>query len=205
MSTSIKAVDLFDNLDVNDLKVDVARLGSDFSRALERKRYQAKVIKTARPGVTLGTMRVNDERYIVVFEEERAVGFVYFEKPSRKIGPRSPIVSPHAKFLPEAQGKGYATSVYTWALNSGMCFISAGEQSRAANMLWLKLGKARQWFLIRQEFLSNGIFSYEGHGENLTRRELNDEDTRIVLLGKGWTLEKFASAIGLKFHNQEIA
>lgn len=202
MSTRIQAVDLFNNLDSNDLKGDIARLESDFQSALERKRYQAKVIKTARPGVTLGTMRVHDERYIIVYEDEHAVGFVYFEKPTRRISPTSAIVTPHARFLPKAQGKGYASSVYTWALSSGMCFISAGEQSTGANMLWLKLGKVWPWFLIREEFLSHGVFSYEGRGEHLTRKQLNEEETRLVLLGKGWTLEKFASAISLKFHAQ---
>lgn len=106
---------------------------------------------------------------------------------------RSPFKTPHSMFDPAYAGKGLATLVYTWLLKSGLCLISGEFQTQGANRLWAKLASNWPWFLIKQE-----ASSYSYLGQEVSKGVALSRKSRIVLLGKGWTLDKFKAKAKIK-------
>lgn len=95
--------------------------------------------------------------------------------------------SPHSRYGPAYQRRGLATAVYSWALKSGLCLLSGPRQSPAAHCLWLSLGFAH-WLLVAQ--LNDRQLKQRACIEPAAFERL---DTRLLLLGAGWTPERFAS------------
>lgn len=97
------------------------------------------------------------------------------------------IVNPHSQLLPEHRGKGVMKRMYQQILNEGYCFISGKRHSTSANMLWAALARSNPWFAVDRSNLSHLVFL----GQDISPRTAQREDVRLVLLGKGWTVEKF--------------
>lgn len=201
MTHPIQAVDLTVSLNPSEIREYIANQATRFEEFLPRKRNGAQWIKTAMRGVRLGVFHARDymgeTMYVLVYEGDLAVGVVRLEQPSAAQNFKGSIVTPHSMFLPMSQGKGYASSIYIWALNAGICLVSAVNQSAAANKLWIKLGKTWPWFVI---YDPRGDYRYEyaGDGTQLSTKELNSDKTRLVLLGRGWNEAKFAKRFKLK-------
>lgn len=98
--------------------------------------------------------------------------------------------SPHSRYGSAYQRRGLASAVYSWTLQSGLCLLSGPRQSPAAYRLWLSLGRAHP-LLVAQ--LSDKQLSHSGSDEPAASERL---DTRLLLLGSGWTPERFASQAG---------
>lgn len=94
--------------------------------------------------------------------------------------------SPHSRYGSAYQRRGLATAVYTWALQSGLCLLSGPRQSPAAHRLWLSLGQTHR-LLVAQ--LNDRQLRHPGSVEPAAFERL---DTRLLLLGSGWTPERFA-------------
>lgn len=97
------------------------------------------------------------------------------------------IVNPHSRLLPEHRGKGVMRRLYQHVLDEGYCFISGKRHSVSANRLWESLSRTNPWFLVDRKNLSHLVFL----GQDVSPKIAQRKDTRIVLLGKGWTVEKF--------------
>ena len=97
------------------------------------------------------------------------------------------IVNPHSVLLPEYRGRGLMRRLYQQVLNEGYCFISGERHSYSANRLWQSLAKTNPWFLVKQ--LNPDTLKFLG--QDINPKVAQRKDVRIVLLGKGWSVEKF--------------
>ena len=98
--------------------------------------------------------------------------------------------SPHSRCGSTYQRRGLASAVYSWTLQSGLYLLSCPRQSPAAYRLWLSLGRAYP-LLVAQ--LNDKQLSCSDSGEPVASERL---DTRLLLLGSGWTPERFARQAG---------
>ena len=195
----IQAMDLDFGMSRRDVQEDL-QVGDKMLLRAEQEKKPIKRITTAVPGVILVTFQhpITKTTSLILVREvdpvskaEHTVGYVRFERQAIGVGRvrYQNLLTPHATFAERAQGKGYASAIYKWALNQGMCFMSSGIQSPGANMMWEKLGRVYPWFLIRVRV--DRLTEFLGQGEGLTKQQLSTYEVRLVLLGKGWTLEKF--------------
>ncbi|ATE58596.1 hypothetical protein [Thauera sinica] len=99
--------------------------------------------------------------------------------------------SPHSRYASAYQGRGIATAVYEWGLDTGFCLLSGARQSTGAHALWQALGRRHPlgYVAIRDKRLH-----YLGTEVASPLRE--DLNTRLILRGKGWSLERM-HALGL--------
>ncbi|MOA40680.1 hypothetical protein D3C78_1625770 [compost metagenome] len=102
------------------------------------------------------------------------------------------VRAPHSKYAEPYQGMGLATAVYRWGLDAGLCIISGARQSAGAHRLWMRL--ARDYELgyvgVRRKQLSY-------LGTSVRPGVLEDLHTRMILLGKGWSLGDYMRATGM--------
>lgn len=101
--------------------------------------------------------------------------------------------APHSKFALPYRRRGLASGLYRWYLESGRCLITGARQSAAANGLWHAL--ARHHTLAYVD-LRDRALTYLGPG--IGARELDDLHCRMVLLGSGWTVDRFARVAGMR-------
>jgi hypothetical protein len=94
--------------------------------------------------------------------------------------------APHSRYAPGYARQGLASAVYGWALNAGMCLLSGPRQSAGAHALWHRLGAGHALGYVR-------LHERELHylGECIGAEVLQDFATRMVLLGSGWSGERF--------------
>lgn len=194
----VQAMDTSYSVSPKDIEKDIAWVSTLAGEATRNK--TAKIIKTAQKNVQLvafTSAKSKNSSYVAVRQDGDLVGFVKFaQEEFGRPRTRSPkLLTPHATFSEAAQGKGYASSIYTWALSQGLCFLSSGTQSKAANVLWSKLGRTHPWFLVAKKL--NQPLAFMGDGAGIPRHTLNSYDTRLVMLGKGWSVEKFRKTFGV--------
>ncbi|MNQ93211.1 hypothetical protein D3C85_1086670 [compost metagenome] len=82
--------------------------------------------------------------------------------------------------------------MYRWGLDAGLCIISGARQSTGAHRLWM--GLARDYELGYVD-LRRKQLSYLGKA--VPAGVLEDLHTRMILLGRGWTLEDYMQATGM--------
>lgn len=103
------------------------------------------------------------------------------------------VRAPHSSFAEAYQRRGLASTLYRWGLGAGLCLISGARQSPAAHALWHALARNHELGCVR---LRDKTLTYLG--TSLPPDVLNDLHTRLLLLGKGWTLARFADASGMR-------
>lgn len=154
--------------------------------------YGMPVVGTDMPGLVLRYREADGEYYVYVEDValRRLAGYTVFNR-LIEVGRRAdPYVrAPHSKYAPGYQGRGLATSIYEWGLNAGMCLLSGARQSAGAHALWLSL--ARRYELGYVD-LRRKRLAYLG--KRVGEAVLNDLHTRMLLLGRGWSLPNFARA-----------
>ncbi|MGJ7544885.1 N-acetyltransferase [Variovorax sp. LT1R16] len=97
--------------------------------------------------------------------------------------------APHSRYRPAYQRRGIAAAVYRWALDAGICLMTGARQSPGAHALWQSLARAHA-----------GGFAEVQHkrlrylGSDIAEQDLERLETRMFLLGRGWTLESFRQA-----------
>lgn len=101
--------------------------------------------------------------------------------------------APHSKFDPQYQRRGLATAVYRWGLDAGLCLLTGARQSAAAHALWHKLSAdyTLGYVDLRDKTLRH-------LGSEVSPQVLGELHTRMLLLGRGWTLAKFTAATGMR-------
>lgn len=103
------------------------------------------------------------------------------------------VRAPHSKYDPLYQRRGLATAIYRWGLDAGLCLVTGARQSEGAHALWQSLGHnyPRGYVELRDKRLR-----YLGREVELVVRDALH--TRMLLLGRGWTLSRFATAAGMR-------
>jgi hypothetical protein len=99
------------------------------------------------------------------------------------------IRSPHSRYAEAYQRKGLATAVYGWALGIGMCLVSGPRQSPGAHRLWMGLSSSYELVFVQVRDKRLRIM-----GPAIEPATFDAFETRMLLLGTGWTLQRFAAA-----------
>jgi hypothetical protein len=74
-----------------------------------------------------------------------------------------------------------------------LCLLTGARQSPAAHALWRKLAEA---YSLGHVDLRNKNLTYLG--SEVSPQVLGELHTRMLLLGRGWTLGKFTAATGMR-------
>jgi hypothetical protein len=103
------------------------------------------------------------------------------------------VRAPHSRYGAPYQRRGLASAVYQWGLDAGFCLISGARQSPGAHALWQHLARRHELGFVD---LRNKTLRYLG--PEVPARVLDELHTRMLLLGQGWTLDRFAAATGMR-------
>jgi len=148
------------------------------------------------PGLVLRYREADGEFYVYLEDRMRGrlAGYTVFNR-LVELGRRAdPLLrAPHSKYDPAYQRQGLATAVYRWALDAGQCLITGARQSAAAHGLWQSLARHYEFRYVcvsRKELTDLGE-----HVPDALLQELN---TRMVLLGRGWTWPALMAAAGIR-------
>jgi hypothetical protein len=141
------------------------------------------------PGFALWHREADGEHYVYVEDtaRQRLAGCTVFNR-LVEVDRRADrcLRAPHSKYARMYQRRGLASAVYRWGLDAGMCLITGARQSPGAHALWHALAREYPLAFVR---LQDKALRYLGCAvEPLV---LEDFHTRMVLLGAGWTPERF--------------
>lgn len=141
-----------------------------------------------RPGLVWHHRKADGEHYVYVEDTARGclAGYTVFNRlieVDRRTDPH--VRAPHSRYAPAYQRRGIATAVYEWGLGQGLCLVSGARQSAGAHALWLALGRRFQlgYVALRQRRMH-----YLGAEPAPALRD--DLNTRLILLGGDWSLER---------------
>lgn len=187
-----------------ELRIDVRLHPDDVDADLEKlyrrfhtpgdSLYGIAACRGPSPGLMLRHREADGEHYVYVEDvvDRRLAGFTVFNRLpdlSRRADPL--LRGPHSRYGTRYQRRGIATTVYRWALGTGMCLISGPRQSRGAHALWKAL--AREHELAYVDLREKNLTVL---GRRVRQQTLEDFHTRMVLLGRGWSLERLIQATG---------
>lgn len=128
--------------------------------------------------------------YVEDLQAHRIAGFTVFSRLIELDKRADRIIrGPHSKFDVAYQRKGLASCIYRWALDAGLCLVTGARQSPGAHALWHKL--ARDYRLGYVDITDKKMRYL---GSSVEPQVLNHLNTRMFLLGKGWSLGSFAAA-----------
>ncbi len=101
--------------------------------------------------------------------------------------------APHSRYGTDYQRLGLATAIYRWGLAAGLCLITGARQSPGAHALWHSLAKHHElgYVDLRQKTLTY-------LGPEVSAQVLEDLNTRMILLGEGWTISRLRAATGMR-------
>lgn len=140
------------------------------------------------PGFIFWHREADGEHYVYVedIQRKRLAGYTVFNRlieVNRRVDRF--VRGPHSKYAPAYQRRGIATAVYQWALGEGFSLISGARQSEGAHALWQSLGR-------RYPLAYVALQSKEVHflGFDVSPALRDDLNTRMILLGDGFTLEQ---------------
>lgn len=148
------------------------------------------------PGLRFLAREADGEHYIYVQDAatDQLIGYTVFNR-LVELDRRADrhLRAPHSKYRTAYQRKGIATTVYQWWLDAGRCLISGARQSAGAHALWERLANAYPRFYVD---LDRKIVRYLGPSvTEPTREALN---TRMILLGAGWSDERLGQLAGVR-------
>lgn len=188
-----------------ELRIDVERPSQPMEDALDSiydRLHQAGDRLHGIPAVPL-----NDPDLVVRYREADGEFYVYVEDVRRQCLAGYTVFNrlievdrkadrhvraPHSSYAEAYQGRGLASAIYRWGLDAGLCLISGARQSPGAHALWRSLAREHELGCVR---LQDKTLTYLGR--EVSPDVMNDLHTRMLLLGKGWTLERFAGATGM--------
>lgn len=187
---------------LTELRIDVKHQPSDIERQLEAlyrrlntpgdALHDLPVLCIRVPGLVLRYREADGEHYVYIEDPARRcmAGYVVFNRlveVNRRAD--SHLRAPHAKLAPAYQRRGIATTIYRWWLGRGNTLITGARQSAGAHALWLSLGK--HYELLYVELRANQLRCLGLQVDSRVRQDLH---TRIVMLGRGWDVDRLAQA-----------
>jgi len=185
-------------IDVNhapqEVENELDAIHARMNRPLDRL-HALPEVKTDIPGIVLRYREADGEYYVYVVDvqRDRVAGYTVFNR-LIEVGKRAdPYVrAPHSKYAAPYQGMGLATAVYRWGLDAGLCIISGARQSTGAHRLWM--GLARHYELGYVDLRRKQLRYL---GREVAPRVQEDLHTRMILLGRGWTLDGYMRATAM--------
>lgn len=164
--------------------------------------FGASVVELPLPGLRVYCREADGELYLYV-EDVQACCLAGYTVLNRlvEVSRRADayVRAPHSKYAEPYQRRGIATALYRWALGRGLCLLSGARQSPAAHALWHKL--ARDYRLHHVTVQHKTLHHL---GPEVSPDLLDDLHTRLLLLGQGWDLARFASATQMQMENQAL-
>ena len=189
-----------------ELRIDVElpepRLADDLARLQRRLRTPGDPLQACGsvpldlPGLVLRHREADGEHYVYVEDRLRGclAGTTVFNR-LVELDRRADrhLRGPHSKYAPAYQRCGIATRVYQWALGRGLCLVSGPRQSPGAHALWRRLARRHPLGYVQLRDKALCLL-----GTQVTRAQLEDFHTRMVLLGAGWDFERFVAEAGCR-------
>ncbi|MHB1402417.1 MAG: hypothetical protein ACYCWB_08470 [Thiobacillus sp.] len=187
---------------LTELRIDVRHQSSDIEKQLQAlyrrlntpgdALYDLPLLCIRIPGLVLRYREADGEHYVYIEDPARRclAGYVVFNRlveVNRRAD--SHLRAPHAKLAPAYQRRGIATTIYRWWLGRGNTLITGARQSAGAHALWLSLGK--HYELLYVELRANQLRCLGLQVDSRVRQDLH---TRIVMLGRGWDVDRLAQA-----------
>lgn len=175
-----------------DLEAELANLHARMQRPADAL-HGLPAIATALPGFAFRYRESDGEFYIYVEDRSRGVlaGCTVFNRVFEVDRHAARYVrSPHSRYAAAYQRRGVASAVYRWALAAGMCLVTGPRQSPGAHRLWLALARTHELAFVQARDRRLHLI-----GPRVAPSAFEDFDTRMLLLGTGWTLEGFARAL----------
>lgn len=154
------------------------------------------------PGLVFHHREADGEHYVYVEDvaHGRLAGYTVFNR-LIEVDRRTDrhVRSPHSKYAPAYQSRGIASAVYDWALGCGVCLVSGARQSAGAHALWHALARRHslRWVALRAKRMHD-------LGASIPSAQAAELDTRMILLGHGWTDTRLRS-LGLLHPAAEAA
>lgn len=182
-----------------ELRIDVAHPAGNIETELQTvhdrllgaylpQRVRCTVLSSPLPGFRWWHREADGEHYVYVEDvaARRLAGYTVFNRlieVNRRLDRF--VRAPHSKYAAAYQRRGLATAVYTWALGEGTCLISGARQSPGAHALWLALGRHHPLGYV--ELVGRRLRYMGTNIDPVLRERLN---TRLMLLGTGWSIAK---------------
>lgn len=191
---------------MTELRIDVGRGEERIDRELEVLHRRLK-----RPGDALhgiASVPMDDPRFVIHHREADGEFYLYVEDVRRgrlagttvfnrliELDRRADryLRAPHSQYAPAYRRRGLATAIYRWGLEAGLCLITGARQSPAAHALWGRL--ARHYPLHHVDLRDKRLAWL---GTQVSPETLSALHTRMLLLGRGWTLQALADATGMR-------
>ena len=147
------------------------------------------------PGLVFRYREADGEHYVYVQDLARRqlAGYTVFNRlveVGRRADPH--LRAPHSKYAPAYQRRGLATAVYEWGLGAGICLMSGARQSSGAHGLWRALSRRHE---LHHVLVANKTLRHLGKPPQTSVDD--DLQTRMLLLGNGWTLPQLQRATGM--------
>ena len=152
--------------------------------------FEAPVLGLQLPGLRVHCRQADGEYFLYVEDVQAGclAGYTVLNRLVEVDRRTDPLVrSPHTKLAPAYQRRGIASELYRWALGQGICLLSGARQSAGAHALWHKLAAGHPLYHVA---LQSKSLQYLG--PSIDAAELDALHTRMLLLGHGWSLERFA-------------
>lgn len=185
-----------------ELRIDVQLPPHDTERELARRYERLRgrrdlvamlpPLRAPLPGLAFRVREADGDFHVHVedLRRERLAGCTIFSRvPELGREARRWVRSPHSRYGRDYQRRGIASAVYRWALDAGLCLVSGPRQSQPAHQLWRRLAQDHRCVAVR--LAGSGLACL---GEVADARHLGDLETRLALLGHGWSLERFERA-----------
>lgn len=148
------------------------------------------------PDLVVRYREADGEFYVYVEDvrQRRLAGYTVFNR-LIEVGRAADrhVRAPHSSYGEAYQRRGLASAIYRWGLDAGLCLITGARQSPGAHALWRSLARAHELGCVR---VRDKTLTYLGC--EVPPEVMDDLDTRMLLLGSGWTLERFAAATGMR-------
>lgn len=191
---------------LTELRIDVDRGEDRIERELEVLEGRMRTPGDALHGMPV--VSLGDPRFAVRWREADGEFYLYVEDLQRgclagttvfnrliELDRRADryLRAPHSRYGERYRRLGLATTLYRWGLDAGLCLMTGARQSPAAHALWDKL--ARDYPRLYVDLRGKRMHTL---GQQVTPTVLNDLHTRMVLLGRGWTLGGLALAAGVR-------
>jgi hypothetical protein len=175
-------------LDHRDLDAELAALHARMRRPGDVL-YDMPAITTGLPDLVFRYREADGEFYVYVEDAARngLAGCTVFNRVfevDRRTGRY--VRTPHSRYSEGYRRRGVASAVYGWALHAGMCLVSAPRQSPGAYRLWMALARSHELTFVQTRDKRVRIM-----GIAVERSAFEDFDTRMMLLGAGWTVQRF--------------
>lgn len=188
-----------------ELRIDVELAPGDIERELGALHdrigqpgdclHAMPALPAGAPGLRLRYREADGEYYVYVEDvmQRRLAGYTVFNR-LIEVGRRADpwVRAPHTKFAPAYQRRGLARALYRWALDGGLCLLSGARQSAGANALWQALAADYPMGYVD---LRHKTLTWLGQAVDAPVRE--GLHTRMLLLGRGWTLDAFMARTGM--------